>query len=309
VAATDRGPRGVTMDAGGLAAVAAARVDAVADSTEKRYRLAAAFYDSPCASRDCRPYAVAELSFLRWEIGRGVLNEQAAERRGSPWWRAINHKLLCDKVEAELLADASNGAASSRNVALWLEFMRAPSAASWYRAHNASIVAGYLEQRELAARELVAERFMMNVALIRVLFAHALAAAPRLALGLLAPMGRPLGDPRRRWVRLFLDLRNQFPESYPLEGWSVDDLTDGEATLPRALDTGIIASRVTELYEFAAGCLGEPRMTTLINDGMPCYSWPPEERDAWRAATARPLARAVALATGRRHPSGFRTAA
>ena len=40
----------------------------------------------------------------------------------------------------------------------------------------------------------------MNVALARVLYAHALVGAPCLALGRLAPLGRVLGDPRCRGV-------------------------------------------------------------------------------------------------------------
>jgi hypothetical protein len=69
---------------------------------------------------------------------------------------------------------------------------------------------------------------MINVALIRVLYAHALVAALRIALGWFAPLGRLLGDPRRRSVGLFLDLRNQFPERYPLDGWLLEDLIAAE---------------------------------------------------------------------------------
>jgi hypothetical protein len=57
-------------------------------------------------------------------------------------------------------------------------------------------VTGYLDHEALAWAELSAERFMMNVALLRVVYARAVAAAPRLALGYLAPLGRLLGDPR-----------------------------------------------------------------------------------------------------------------
>jgi hypothetical protein len=39
------------------------------------------------------------------------------------------------------------------------------------------------------------ERFFMGVALVRVLFAHSLLTAPRLALGHLGAAGRVLGDP------------------------------------------------------------------------------------------------------------------
>jgi len=44
-----------------------------------------------------------------------------------------------------------------------------PSSASWYRAHNSSIIAAYLEHESLATRELLAERFVINLALVRVL--------------------------------------------------------------------------------------------------------------------------------------------
>ena len=51
----------------------------------------------------------------------------------------------------------------------------------------------------------------MNVALARVLYAHALAGAPRLALGRFAPLGRLLGDPRLGMAGAFLSLRRVLP--------------------------------------------------------------------------------------------------
>jgi hypothetical protein len=44
----------------------------------------------------------------------------------------------------------------------------------------------------------------MDVALIRVLYAHSLLTAPRLALGRLAPAARLLADPRWRGADVFL---------------------------------------------------------------------------------------------------------
>jgi len=190
------------MDDGTIASLARAKVDAVRDSTADRYRLAAEFYRAPHADAERGRYRRAELSFLRWEIERGVLEPPGAQLPGSPWWRAVSDRLLGDKVEADLLTRGGDRSPSSRTVALWVMFIRTPSPAAWYRAHNASIVAGYLKHQVLAAAELSEERFMMNVALLRVVYAHALAAAPRLALGLLAPLGRLLGDPRRgAWRR------------------------------------------------------------------------------------------------------------
>ena len=67
------------------------------------------------------------------------------------------------------------------------------------RAPAASIVAGCLEQRNLAEAESEPERFFMNVALLRVLYARALAAAPGLALWWFAPLDRVLGNPIYAW--------------------------------------------------------------------------------------------------------------
>ncbi len=291
------------MEAADAVEVAAATVQGIEGHTEARFRLAADFYQRGPVDEECRRYGVAELSYLRWEIERGVLDGGADERRGSRWWRAVNDELLRDKAEARLLAGGSLGEPSSRNVELWLKFESAPSPASWYRAHNASIVAGYLRHEPLAGDELPVERFMMNVALLRVIYAHALAAAPRLALGPFAPLGHLLGDPRRPAVRRFLDLRDQFPTEYPLDEWDLEELIGAEGRIARVLDYGLIAPRLTGLYEFEADCLDEPRVAALVHDGTPCYSWPAGQRAQWLGGATRPLARIAALATGRRPAS------
>jgi hypothetical protein len=287
------------MQTGQAARIAAVEIEAVQDSTESRYRLAEAFYQAGGASRERGRYGRGELSFLGWQIERGVLDAPSADGGGSAWWRAVSDTLLRDQVEADLLSDAPS-AASSRNVELWLDFIRAPSPVTWYRAHNASVVAGYLAHEALAAKELLVERFMINVALIRALYAHALVAAPRLALGMFAPLGRLLGDPRRRSIGLFLDLHNQFPDPYPPHGWSMEDLIVGHGRLAQIIDLGLIPSDLTELYGFAAAALGQPRIKTLVSDGAPCYVWPAEDRAPWVVGATRPLARAIARATG--HP-------
>jgi hypothetical protein len=93
-----------------------------------------------------------------------------------------------------------------------MAFIARPTARNWYRAHNASIVAGYLEHRDLAGLESMPERFFPDVALVRVLYAHALVAAPRLALGRLAPVGRLLRYPRLGMAGAFLSLGRVLPD-------------------------------------------------------------------------------------------------
>jgi hypothetical protein len=224
------------------------------------------------------PFRRAALSFMRWQAQRGLLDAPPA---GSPWWRATNERLLRDGCEAVALAGGNGGAQSSAAVGLWLDFAAAPTPACWHRAHNASIVAGYLEHEGLAHGETDAERFFMNVALARVLYAHALVAAPRLALGLLAALARVLGDPRLGMAGVFLSLRRVIPNDYPLERepeWYVAD----EQRLGRLLDYGVIVPRLQRLYEWSAEELDEPRLLGLIRDGSPIYAWPYERRGVWR---------------------------
>ncbi|MFC5181170.1 hypothetical protein [Actinomadura harenae] len=276
---------------GAAAERAAARVSAVRDGPPSaRLRLAAAFYRGRYAR-----YGRAELSFLRWTITRGVLNAPDGDPPGSPWWRAVNERLLQDKTEAALLDGVQ---AANPRVALWQRFLRRPSPAAWYRAHNASVVDGYLDHLPLALAELPAERFMMNVALMRVLYTHAMVAHPRLALGPLAPLGPLLGDPRKGTVGFFLDLRRAFPEGYPLTGLSAESLVGAEGGLPRLLDHGVINARAAALYRFAAASLDEPRVAGLHRDGLPGYAWPADWLPIWPRGDGRTrIVRLAARAT------------
>jgi hypothetical protein len=197
------------------------------------------------------------------------------------WWRAVNERLLLDGCETVALLGGSAGEPSSRAVRLWLEFGERPTRRNWYRAHNASIVGGYLEHRNLADAESAPERFFMNVALVRVLYAHALAGVPRLALGRLAPLGYVLGDPRLGMAGVFLSLRRVLPNRYPLE-LDVERYIADEQRLGRALDYAVILPRLQLLYEWSARDLGEPRLLELVRDGNPIYAWPFEQRHVWR---------------------------
>ena len=116
--------------------------------------------------------------------------------------------------------------------------------------------------------------------LVRVLYAHALVAAPRLALGRLAPLARPLGDPRLGIAGAFLWLRRVIPNRYPLTRdveWYIAD----EQRLGRLLDYAVIAPRLQRLYEWSAEVLGEPRLLGLVRKGSPIYAWPYEQRHVW----------------------------
>lgn len=73
---------------------------------------------------------------------------------GSPWWRGVNERLL---VDAELAAAAHEAGAPAAAVPSrarpWLAYVAAPSAASWFRAHNASVLHGYVAHVDAARAE------------------------------------------------------------------------------------------------------------------------------------------------------------
>jgi hypothetical protein len=144
-------------------------------------------------------------------------------------------------------------------------------------------VSGYLEHRSLAAAEGAAERFFINVALVRVLYAHVLVGAPGLALGRLAPVGRVVGDPRFGMAGAFLSLRRVVPNRYPL-AYDTERYIAAEHRLGRMLDYAVIVPRIQCLYEWSARDLNEPRLLGLVRDGNPIYAWPFEQRHVWRSA-------------------------
>ena len=124
----------------------------------------------------------------------------------------------------------------------------------------------------------------MNVVLCRVLFTHALVAAPRLSLGWLRPLAPLLGDPRLGMTGIFLSLSRVLPAEYPLRD-GVATYLDIELGFGRLLDYGVIGPRLQQLYEWSAHELGAPGLLDCVRDGALTYAWPFEERA--RLAVAR----------------------
>ena len=259
------------------------QVAAVRDDPAGRLALMSRVFAGPTGRAPRHlPFRRAALSFMRWQARRGLLEPLDASPPGSPWWRAVNGRLLRDGCETVALLGGLGGEPSSQAVGHWLEFAAKPTGRNWYRAHNASIVGAYLEHQELTVAESEPERFFMNVALGRVLYAHALVAAPRLALGPVAAFGRLLGDPRLGMAGAFLSLSRVLPNRYPLDR-DVERYIADEQRLGRMLDYAVILPRAQPLYEWSAGELSEPRLLEFIREGNPTYAWPYEKRRVWRA--------------------------
>ncbi|MCV7408389.1 hypothetical protein AWC05_05035 [Mycobacterium florentinum] len=267
--------------------VAAARSDPAA-----RLALLRRLYEVPRGvDRGYLPYRRAASAFMGWQLRRGLLNPHDDSCPGSPWWRAVNETLLHDTAEARAFAFGHRGEPSSPAVSTHLEFIRQPTARNWYRAHNASIAAGYLANEALARQETRVERFFINVVLIRVLYAHALVAAPHLAMGWLAPFARPLGDPRLGMTGIFLSLSRILPDRYPL-GDDVETYIALEHGFGHLLDVGVIQPRWGRLYEWSSDELGRPGLRDLLAGNTPTYAWDVEDAEVWRFTPSR-LARAA----------------
>src|ERR1700683_1288593 len=118
---------------------AAALVEEVRDDPRARLALCARTYHQ-LTGRSVRHlrFRRAALSFMRWQISRGVLASLDAEVPGSRWWRAVNERLLRDGCEMLARSGGQDGPPSSATVELWIRFLADPTARSWYRAHNAS---------------------------------------------------------------------------------------------------------------------------------------------------------------------------
>lgn len=269
------------------AEIAARRVAVVRDDPRGRFELLRSSYaPSPGARPLHRPYPRAALAFMGWQLRRGLLNPPEHERPGSPWWRAVNERLLRDTCEARLRLIGHPGPPSSPSVDPSVRFARRPSPRAWYLAHNVTIASAYLEHGDLAEQEGRVERFFINLALIRVLYAHALVASPRLALAGLAPIAPWLGDPRLDVTGTFLSVSRVLPLRYPLNG-ELDDYIADEHTIGRLLDVGVIVPRLADLYRWSADELGIQEVAGLVRDTTPTYAWDPEERAPWSPPPTR----------------------
>jgi hypothetical protein len=285
---------------GSAAAIAAAKVAAVRDDPTERLALASATYRGPTGNAPRHlPFRRAAMSFMRWEAKRGLLNALDTEPPGSKWWRALNERLLRDGCEAVARAGGHGGPASTSTIEFWDAFVARPTARTWYRAHNASIVAAYLDHRDLAEAESRTERFFLNVVLLRVLYAHALVAAPRLALGRFAICGRALGDPRLGMAGAFLSLGRVLPARYPADD-DLDVYLRAESGFGRLLDYAVIQPRLHLLYDWSAQELKRPQIAELVVDGTPAYAWSPADREEWKPPPLPALGRAMKIATAPR---------
>lgn len=168
----------------------------------------------------------SQVDFTKWEVRRGVLNTlDDAQQRGSAWWRAVNGQLARDMEEARLLHEINLETYGGTNPAVdhWLVYIHAPSARTWYMAHDFSIVKGYLDYESLALNELFAERVLMSDIMTRLMLAQEMVSAfhdRSLGTGVFAKLAEILaGDavaPEGMGLDFFVAIPAMYPVDYPL---------------------------------------------------------------------------------------------
>ena len=253
----------------------AALVERIRNDPEARYQTREAFYRKyGVADDDGFGFGNSELAFMRWEIERGVLNSPYdSTKAGSPWWRTVNEEFIYLSELAGRVYEANlSESGLAHPVKLWLNYIQNPAPQSWYRAHNSSIVSGYLNHISEAKQENRPEQIFINIVLYRLLYAQALVEKADIGLG---ELGRILSNPILPSVDVLVHLPDFYPRHYPLTEEDIKDIMDQghsfEDELARVLDDGFILPHLSKLYRLAADWLNAPQLEKLVRDNAPIY--------------------------------------
>ncbi len=256
-----------------LERIARDRVLAVENDPWARYRLREEFYRKYAFARVGKfGFGDSELAFMRWEIERGVLDSLRGEKPGSLWWRNVNLCFLYVAELASLIHERGSDEKPSNEVAQWLEYFRKPSAGAWYRAHNATIIRGYVLYRELARLESKVECVFLNEVLYRVLYAEAMAQGVSYGFGCL---GKFFANPALPAVDVITHMHDFYPSHYPMTEEEEQDVLHRSVSLEElmvdVLDKELIGHHMEQLYSFASHEDGEPELLEFLRGGKPIY--------------------------------------
>ena len=244
-------------------------VNSIKDSPKARYQSRQDFY-LKYGHGEVRKYGYgsSELAFMRWEE-RGVMQESG----GSAWWNAVNLRFI---YLSELGAAAYEAGLPKKELPIasqkWIDFINKPSARSWYRAHNSSIIDGYLEFPYLAEQEKLPEQVFINMVLYRVLFAQAMVEGTFFSFPLI---GKYLADPRGPAVGMMTHMDAFYPSHYPMTKEEVRDILGkarnfGEWAV-QFMDYVMVLPELNLLYQMTASCNDQPDLMKWIKMNHPTY--------------------------------------
>ncbi len=257
---------------------ARAIVEAVKDSPQGRLDLRKKFYEKyggDVILNHKLGYGDAEISFMEWEIKRGVLNPLNGPKPGSPWWYNVNLEFLYWGELSQLVYESGFVFSNlDTQVNHWLLYIRKPGPATWYRAHNTSIASGYISFKDLAWKETVFERIFMNEVLYRVLYVGTLQMGPISKLPLRGVQNF-FFDPALGIFNILEDIPEFYPQNYPLSEKDIlNVLYQGKSIAGEAstlLNKLFILSHLNKVYSLSAQWLNLPEIKTFADGDNAIY--------------------------------------
>lgn len=216
-------------------------------------------------------YGDSEIAFLGWEE-RSVLEPPNAKPPGSAWWSEVNLWFIYLSELGSKAHETNFPTIQLPSAAqFWVTFIKEPNSVNWYRAHNSSIIDGYLKYPHLAEKESVPEQIFINMVLYRLLFAQSMVDGqfvfPRLS--------KILGDPRGMAVQFITHLDAYYPNHYPMSKEEIADVLGKTHSLDelgvKFLDDVLIEPELTQLYQVASTLNKQPGLNALIVNNKPAY--------------------------------------
>ncbi len=248
-------------------------VETLRDSPEARLKSREVFYKKYGQEDKSEKYGYgdSEIAFLGWEE-RCVLRPPDAKPPGSAWWSNVNLWFI---YLSELAAKAYDIRFPKSELPVatqfWISFIEKPTSQTWYKAHNSSIIDGYLKYPDLAKKEAVPEKIFINMVLYRLLFAQSMVEGRFL----FKKLGKILGDPRGNAVQFITHLDAYYPSSYPMSKKDINEVLGKVHSLGelgvKFLDDVLIEPELTRLYYEASNWNEQPGLNRLIVQHKPAY--------------------------------------
>ena len=248
-------------------------VETLRNSPEARLKSRDAFYKRYGQEDRSEEYGYgdSEIAFLGWE-DRSVLRPPGSTPSGSEWWSEVNlwfiylSELGAKSFEVNFPKSQLPAAAQ-----FWVIFIEKPDPVSWYRAHNSSIIDGYLKYSHLAKKETIPEIIFINKVLYRLLFAQSMVDGE----SVFPWLSKIIGDPRGPAVRFISHLDAYYPSHYPMTQGEIAEVLGRTRSLGelgvKVLDDVLVESELTRLYQLASAWNRQPGLNVLVIDKKPAY--------------------------------------
>lgn len=219
----------------------------IADNPDERDAVRHQFYKNHgFESHDGIEYSKFEGDFFAHQAERDVLNPINAVSPGSAWWRKVDIKLIYYAKLAEAIYEAGLSVDETPvPVKKWLKYLKKPSAKSWFRAFNASLMTCAYLCRADALQENDFEQLYINVVLYRLMFAQAMEEGS----DIFGDMTQVLDDPWAFTVDVITHMSGLHPQGYPAGEQDTAMILGDEPLSEEEEQTAAFAEKVEQKLE------------------------------------------------------------